>query len=314
MTQEHSLPSEWAQVSPTLFVGGSADGKYKVIDTYPLPIAHDYSVPMTHEGHISTTRTLLEAALVAAYQYNHKVRIKHAQSADELEAKNTVSEAREVHSSEPHGKTLLHHAYDLCRSYQTTHATPRVLHSAAKKFSDKGFDELADFCALKAREETGHDKLALNDLIALSLPGEMLVDAIQPECALSMVAYFDRCLESDYPIEVLGYAFALERMAVFNTQEYIDELKALMPPGVKAYSCAYVHSAVGSDAGHVEELIEFISKLSADDRIRIAKATFETIIAPSAAEPVSHGDIEILFRDLGIEIGRLIQQAATTNA
>jgi hypothetical protein len=181
--------------------------------------------------------------------------------------------------------SLLEHIYSLASSYQTTHATPPTMKFVAERLAATGQHEAASHCRKVAEEESGHDTLALNDLSALGLPAQDFVDRLRPKGSLVTVALFKRYANSAQPISVLGYAYALERMALFNTEATIAAIEQLIPKGIKATSCLRVHSAVGSDAGHVAESIDFIAKLPAHDRTAIARAAYETISENSSDYP-----------------------------
>jgi len=171
-----------------------------------------------------------------------------------------------------------HHLWSLASSYQTTHATPATMRRVAGRFETEGRPQLADYCRHVADEESGHDELALRDLRAMGLQAEALVAAVQPPNALALVALFRRLADGPEPIAVLGYAYVLERMALFSTAEYVQAIEAALPPGVKATRCLRVHSAVGTDQRHVRESLEFIANLPAQDRRAIFQAAFESAL------------------------------------
>ena len=172
--------------------------------------------------------------------------------------------------------SLERHIYSLAGSYQTTHATPPTMRHAAGRFSAMGNPAMAEYCLHVAEEEAGHDVLALKDLESLSLRAEAFVQDVRPASSLAMVDIFQRFAHGPSPIAVLGYAYALERFALFQTASSIETIEALLPPGINATRCLRVHSSVGTDARHVAESIDFIASLGRDDRKEIAMAAFET--------------------------------------
>ena len=139
-----------------------------------------------------------------------------------------------------------------------------------------GNPAMAEYCLHVAEEEAGHDVLALKDLESLSLRAEAFVQDVRPASSLAMVDIFQRFAHGPSPIAVLGYAYALERFALFQTASSIETIEALLPPGINATRCLRVHSSVGTDARHVAESIDFIASLGRDDRKEIAMAAFET--------------------------------------
>jgi hypothetical protein len=175
------------------------------------------------------------------------------------------------------GLSLLRYIHLLAGAYQTTHATPPTMRRAAERLAARGQHTAARHCLHVAEEESGHDTLALKDMAALGLPAREFVARLQPKSSLVLVELFTRFADSDAPIAVLGYAFALERMALFSTAESIAAVERLIPAGIKATRCLRVHSAIGSDAGHVAESIAFMPTLPPEDRAAIARASYETV-------------------------------------
>jgi hypothetical protein len=204
--------------------------------------------------------------------------------------------------------SLLRHIFSLAASYQTTHATPPTMRRVAERLAARGQHTAATHCLHVAEEESGHDTLALMDLAALGLPAQEFVARLRPKNSLALVELFTRFADSDAPIAVLGYAYALERMALFSTKESIAAIERLIPAGIKATRCLRVHSAVGSDAGHVPESIAFMATLPPEDRATTARATYETISLQCAAPSDYPGDAAM--RALLDEFGWAMDEAA----
>jgi hypothetical protein len=190
--------------------------------------------------------------------------------------------------------SLLRYIHSLAGAYQTTHATPPTMRHVAERLGARGRHTAARHCLHVAEEESGHDTLALMDLEALGLPAQEFVAHLQPKSSLALVELFTRFADSDVPIAVLGYAYALERMALFATAESITAIERLIPAGIKATRCLRVHSAVGSDAAHVAESIAFLATLPPEDRAAIARATYATISLHCAAPSDYPGDAAML--------------------
>ena len=172
--------------------------------------------------------------------------------------------------------------HQLAGSYQTTHATPETMRAVAGRLRAAGDAGMADYCLHVADEEEGHDRLALKDLEALGVRAADFVRDVRPANAMALVELFKGYAGGTAPLAVLGYAYVLERMALFQTRESIDAVEAILPPGTMATRCLRVHSAVGTDARHVVELIEVIAGLGEDDRMAIAGAVFETAACMAA--------------------------------
>jgi hypothetical protein len=244
---------EWAVLAPGISLILHPGGRFSVHKIQPFDIHSPFArTHLSTQGSLETARALLAGAFFAGGA---------------------------AHGQEPRPAsrpTLPQVIYRLCATYRTTHATPGVLWRAALAFKTQGRAELAAFVEQKICEETGHDRLALKDLESLGLPGRRLAEAIEPPAALAMVEYFNRLADEPNPVGALGYAYALERSALFTRQEHIDATQAVCPPGVDATRCMRVHSAVGADPAHVAELVEFIAGLAAGERAAIARAVYET--------------------------------------
>jgi len=185
---------------------------------------------------------------------------------------------------------LLHYIHSLASSYQTTHATPPIMRRVAQRLAVRGQPVVAEHCLQVAEEESGHDTLALMDLTALGLPAQAFVNRLRPKNALALVDQFSRFADSDQPIAVLGYAYALERMALFNTEASIVAIERHLPANINATRCLRVHSAVGSDTGHVTESLECIASLASQERATILRAVYATAQLQSGVTPDYPGD------------------------
>jgi hypothetical protein len=196
----------------------------------------------------------------------------------------------------------------LVGAYHTSVDTPRNLRRAAKRFEDIGRPEVAAYLEERAREETGHDRLALKDLKALGVPGERLVANLMPEGIAPLCKRFDDLCVQDYPIGSIGYSYCLERIAALKQESDIEKVQAICPEGVDAFRFLRSHSALGSEVSHVEETIKFVASLPADDRISVVRATYESALI--MAQGYNH---ELLKSDAQIvdEIERAIGEPLT---
>lgn len=164
----------------------------------------------------------------------------------------------------------------LVGAYHTSVDTPRNLRRAASRFNELGRPEVAAYLEERAREETGHDRLALKDLRALGVPGERLVANFIPEGIKPLCQRFDDLCAEEYPIGCIGYSYCLERIAALKQETDIERVRALCPDGVDATRFLRSHSSLGSEANHVAETIEFVASLPANDRIRVVQETYES--------------------------------------
>jgi pyrroloquinoline quinone (PQQ) biosynthesis protein C len=174
--------------------------------------------------------------------------------------------------------TLAGYIVALVGAYHTSVHTPRNLQCAASRFNELGRPEVAAYLEERAREETGHDRLALKDLRALGVPGERLVANFIPEGIKPLCKRFDDLCAQDYPIGCIGYSYCLERIAALKQKTDIEKIRVLCPDGVDATRFLRSHSSLGSEASHVEETIAFVAALPANDRIRVVQETYESAL------------------------------------
>jgi len=166
----------------------------------------------------------------------------------------------------------------LIGAYHTSVDTPRNLLRAARRFEELGRPDVTAYLEERAREETGHDRLALKDLKALGFPAERLVANYIPEGLKPLCKRFDDLCAEDYPIGSIGYSYCLERIAALKQEGDIAIVKAICPDGVDATRFLRSHSGLGSEAAHVQETIEFVASLPADDRIKVVQETYRSAV------------------------------------
>jgi hypothetical protein len=174
--------------------------------------------------------------------------------------------------------TIVGYIVALVGAYHTSVDTPRNLRRAASRFNELGRPEVAAYLEVRAREETGHDRLALKDLRALGVPGERLVANFIPEGIKPLCKRFDDLCVQDYPIGCIGFSYCLERIAALKQETDIEKVRALCPDGVDATRFLRSHSSLGSEASHVEETIAFVASLPANDRISVVQETYESAL------------------------------------
>jgi hypothetical protein len=212
-----------------------------------------FATPMTGAGAVGSTVGLLDGAINLAFAGIEK----------------------RLARPEP---TIAGYIVALAGAYHTSVDTPRNLLRAAKRFEELGRPEVAAYLEERAREETGHDRLALKDLRALGVPGERLVANFVPEGIRPLCKRFDDLCIEDYPIGCIGYSYCLERIAALKQKSDIERVQALCPDGVDATRFLRSHSSLGSEASHVEETITFVASLPADDRIKVVRETYESAV------------------------------------
>jgi hypothetical protein len=183
---------------------------------------------------------------------------------------------RQEQDSEDEAISLPQYVYNLVGTYHNARRTPENYLLAAKQMRALGRPEIASYLEIHALEETGHDRLIIKDLTALGLPAERLVAGIIPDGVKILVEIFDSYSSSDYPIGCIGYSYCFEYTAAMKPKSQVDAMQALCPPGIDASRFLRTHSCLGSEVGHVEDLVAFIAGLPARDRIDIAQAAYHT--------------------------------------
>jgi pyrroloquinoline quinone (PQQ) biosynthesis protein C len=216
-------------------------------------IADPFATPMTGVGAAGSTVGLLDGAINLGF-----VAIEKRLARPDL--------------------TLAGYIVALVGAYHTSVHTPQNLRRAASRFSELGRPEVAAYLEERAREETGHDRLALKDLRALGVPGERLVANFVPEGIKPLCKRFDDLCAQDYPIGCIGYSYCLERIAALKDKTDIEKVRTLCPDGVDATRFLRSHSSLGSEASHVEETIAFVASLPANDRISVVQETYESAL------------------------------------
>ncbi len=241
---------EWVKVEPNKAVVATEERAW----LHQLTDANGndpFAEPMQGAGNLATTRQLLDGVIAAAQCLLPRTVTRPALTAERW-------------------------AWRLAGYYHTTHATPRLMAEAAKRFAATGKQEMADYSKSKVEDEGGHDQLALRDLVALGYDAEKLVTELIPPTAAALVDYFTKLVRSGNPAGCIGYAYALERLATTNDKDYLRQVEAVLPPNIKATRCLRVHSSMSADAEHVEDALEVTARQSAEDRRLIALAAYET--------------------------------------
>ncbi len=212
-----------------------------------------FATPMTGAGSTGSTVGLLDGALNLGFAGIEK-RLAHPDP------------------------TVAGYIVALAGAYHTSVHTPRNLRRAASRFDELGRPEVAAYLEERAREETGHDRLALKDLHALGVPGERLVANFIPEGIKPLCERFDYLCAQDYPVGCIGYSYCLERIAALKQKTDIEKVQLLCQDGVDATRFLRSHSSLGSEVAHVDETIEFVASLPANDRIRVVQETYESAL------------------------------------
>jgi hypothetical protein len=246
--------TEWVNVKGDVSIIARESGEvWFYSPSGPQEDASPFATPMTGAGALGSTVGLLDGAINLGFAGIEK---------------NLATPA----------PTIAGYAIALIGAYHTSVDTPRNLLRAARRFEELGRPEVTAYLEERAREETGHDRLALKDLRALGLPGERLVANFIPDGIKPLCKRFDDLCAEDYPIGSIGYSYCLERIAALKQASDIEKVKAICPDGVDATRFLRSHSSLGSEAAHVQETIEFVASLPAEDRIKVVQETYESAV------------------------------------
>ena len=239
-------PVEWVRLTPELVLVARADRAF----LHRLGVGFDpFKTPMTGSGSHATTAQLLDGAIGAA-------------------RRGLTSQSRPMADL-----TVDEWAWELVGYFHLTHHTPRLLGRAAAAFQKASRPALVAWAVEKGRDEAGHDQLALKDLRALGFDADALVAAECPARARRMIDRFEKMAQEIMPLGVVGYAHTVERLGTTFGAEYVAAIQATLP--VDATRCLRVHSGVGSEAGHITENVNVITRLAAIERSRVALVCWE---------------------------------------
>lgn len=267
--------TEWVRIAPDKVIVAT---KQRAWIYQPHSPEDPFAQPMTGLGSQATTGKLLDTAIATA-----KYTIKSQQR--------------------PPALTFFRWIWRLASAYHLTHTVPQLMKEAAQRFAANNRKELETWAEEKAAEEQGHDKLALIDIQSLGYDAEAVVNTLIPPAATALMDYLTRSVQDDNPIDCLGYTYTMERMSLSIGEDYIHQIEALLPAKVNATRCLRVHSAVGADAGHVDENVSLIAQLNAQERSRIARACYETAsicFSPPSGEYISEAELNQILQPLKI--------------
>ncbi len=208
---------------------------------------------MFNRDTISKTRKLLDRAIVFA-------------------AKDTLPNCK------PSALTPSHWVWQLAASYHLTHSTGLLMEEAAGRFAELGRWSLAQWAAQKAREEQGHDRLALLDIQSMGYNAQAVVKALVPPSAMALLNFFTQSVQAADPISCVGYCYTMERLAMNIKAEHIQLVEAILPSNTYATRCLRMHSCLGGDVKHVEETVKIVATLTSEERTNITVACYETAL------------------------------------
>jgi hypothetical protein len=269
---------EWAVLSDHIAVVACETGEFWLSEVEQGGDVSIFSAPMTGAGSPGSTRSLLDG--VVAFGLKSDAEVLHPR---------------------PTTVTLPKYVLDLVSSYHNSRRTVGNYIRAANRFKAVDRSDVATYLERHAREENGHERLALRDLKALGFPAERIVSNLVPRGVADLCSLFDNMSSSHYPIGCIGYSYFFEASAATRHRSHIEALQALCPTGADATRFMRAHSSLGSEVDHVFDMIKFISTLPASDRTEIAKAVYLTATTASQGidlnEPMTDEDMWKVIRD-----------------
>ena len=274
---------EWIQVAPNKTVVATAEKTYLVdLNTDKCSTLREFlrdrpTNLIEGTDNIATTRKLLDGAIAAAkYTINSNVR--------------------------PPALTSTRWVWRLAGAYHMCHAYPPLIEEAAIGFAAAERWNLAEWALQKAKEEKGHYRLALLDIRSMGYDAEAVVEALVPPAAVTLIDYLTRSAQDDDPIDCVGYSYTLERLSTGMVDEkYIQQVEMLLSSNTHATRCLRVHSSVGHDAEHVEETVEMVAELTPQERVRVARACYETALlcfSPPSEGYISDEELQQILKPL----------------
>ena len=268
--------AEWAQITLGKVVVATPERAWLY---QPRSRSDRFAQPMTGAGSFATTRKLLDTAIAAA-QYAVKSNMR------------------------PPALTTTRWVWRLAGAYHMTNPVPKLMRDAAKGFAANSRFDLEEWALEKAEEETGHDLLALRDIQSLGYKSEAVVKTLFPPAAVALMDYFSRSVKDEDPIDCVGYTYTMERLSLGIGEDYIQKVEELIPSGIRATRCLRVHSSVGADAGHVDENVSMIARLTPSERSRVARACYETALmcfSPPPGDYISDQELLQILKPLKID-------------
>jgi hypothetical protein len=175
------------------------------------------------------------------------------------------------------------------------------MEEARDRFAASGRHNLAQWAVQKARDEAGHDRLALLDIQSMGYDAQAVVKALVPSTIKAWLDYFIQSVQTIDPISCVGLFYTSERLGTFIGEEYIQSVEALLPPGIHATRWLRVHSSVGAEVKHVEDTVEVVAQLTLQERIRVARACYETALlrfTPPKEGYISDSELQNILKPL----------------
>lgn len=251
----NSIDTQWVRLSAEVVIVATANSAW-LYQPHSLKSLDRYGQSMTDfSGSVCSTQNLLDAAIAAAYSQYTEVMLPEL--------------------------TLERWIWQLAGHYHLTCLTPKIMREAAEIFMRGDQLILDSWARLKAQREKEYNRTTLQDIEYLGYNAQAVTSEFHPPQATSLLKYLQQGQTPD-PLRCVGYSYAIERIATRIEQEYIQLATGILPPSLtcltKSNSRPWLYGSVGVDVGDVQETIEVVARLSAPERIRIAKACYATAL------------------------------------
>ncbi|NMG09119.1 hypothetical protein [Brasilonema sp. UFV-L1] len=201
----------------------------------------------------------------------------------------------------PPALTPIRWVWQLAAAYHSSCDTSQLMEEAAQGFAACGRKNLAQWAAQKVKDEAGHDRLALLDIESMGYDAQSVVQVLVPSAIKVLVDYFTQTVEAPDPIDCVGFSYVSERLGTFLGEEYIQSVQAFLPPGINATRWLRIHSGVGAEVKHIEETVKFVTQLTPQDQVRVAKVCYETALlrfSPPKEDYISDQELKHILKPL----------------
>ena len=144
--------------------------------------------------------------------------------------------------------------------HQVRESAP-ILETASRQLERRGRTKLASLMGAKSGEETGHDRWALEDLVALGIDAAA-VEASPPSRAVEAYVAWGRYCAEHAPLGVFGLAWVLEWFGYTRAGRAADRL--VSNSGIRNIGNAvrFLRGHGDADRGHVEVLAAALAEIT----------------------------------------------------
>ena len=158
--------------------------------------------------------------------------------------------------------TIANYMGTLLETYHQAGTNPQIQAFTTMHFKGNPRDIVKMFYK-HAISETGHDLLAMNDLINLGVSKELILNSKPLPITKALAANVLQDIQFKDPICYLGYLFHLEFLPTQNGPQYIQMLKSR---GVPEESLSFLIEHATVDIGHNKLMEIYVNELVTDEK------------------------------------------------